>query len=144
MLLNSDGSFTRDIDIDELKVSYGDHIIKSIVLERNKITLYNTTHPIDNTLITQDSFDKKEFNVSFEQFYDLSDQIHNAGLLDLIQPLTDKDVCSGGSYQSMYCVFNDGAQYEYRINEKPSKQFIGILEILLDFCATEESKITRK
>lgn len=84
MLLNKDESFTRDIDIDELSVSFGGQYGKSITLNKDKITYQNTVHPtIAYMDFPKGYFDSKSISLSREEFLKISDDIHNAGLLSM-------------------------------------------------------------
>ncbi len=135
MLLNKDGSFIRDIDIDELIISLGHHYGKTIVLTKEKLTYRNTIHPtIGYMSFPQGYFDIKELTITAEQFKTLSDRIHNAGLLNLLQPITEHNIYPGAVYQTMSCIFDDGAQYEYITCGTTAKEFDEIVQILLPLC----------
>lgn len=142
MLLNPDGSFQRDIDIDELRISCGGHYGKAIVLTKDKITYRNTVHPtIAYMSFPQGYFDTKEVSISPEQFLQLSDAIHNAGLLNLFQKPCEHSMYPGAVYQTMYCVFDDCAQYEYMTRTTPDKEFTDIVNILLPFCDFPQNEV---
>ena len=103
MLLYPDVSFQRDIDIDELRISCGGHYGKAIVLTKDKITYRNTVHPtIAYMSFPQGYFDTNEVSISSEQFLQLSDAIHNAGLLNLFQKPCEHNMYPGAVYQTMY------------------------------------------
>lgn len=136
MLLNKDGSFTRDIDINELSVSFGGHYGKSITLYKDKITYRNTVHP---TIACMDFpkgyFDSKSISLSREDFLKISDDIHNAGLLSILSPNENINLLDGAVYETMYCVFDDGACYHYSSRKNQvSEIFKRICDILSDYC----------
>lgn len=142
MLVFPDGQFIRDIDIDELRISFGKGLCKKIVLTKDKIAYQNTINPsIGYMDFPQGYFDIKEISISLEQFKQLSDDIHEAGLYNLIQPVSEYDLCSGVDYQILTCIFDDGAQYEYVTKEKPKKEFEDIVQILLSFILPRISRI---
>ncbi len=144
MLLNKDGSFTRDIDIDELTISFGHHYGKTICLIKNKITYQNTIHPtIGYMSFPLDYFVKNEMEISKGQFNELSNLIYDAGLLDLFDEPLDDTMYPGAVYRSLYCTFDDGASYQYRTHGSPKKAFNQIVGILSSFCKLEtvESQI---
>ena len=135
MLLNNDGTFIRDIDIDELRISYGHHYGKTVVLTKNKIKFQNTIHPtIGYMSFPPDYFDQNEVEISNKQFKELSDKIHNAGLLKLFRFPLDKTLYPGAVYQSLICTFDDGAIYKYRTHGSPHDAFNRIASILSSFC----------
>ncbi len=120
MLLSPDGSFIRDIDIEELKLFLGNQNHQTVVLTKQK-------------LIYLDHFDLREYPLSLEQFNGLSDQLHNAGLLDLLQPKNySKDHPTGAPF-ALTCIFDDGAQYEYFSDGAPSEIFQKIIQIIWSF-----------
>lgn len=135
MLVFPDGQFIRDIDIDELRISFGEGLCKKIVLTKDKITYQNTINPsIGYMNFPQGYFDIKETSISLEQFKQLSADIHEAGLYNLIQPVSEYDLCPGADYQMLTCIFDDGSEYEYKTMGLPAKEFSLIVEILLSFC----------
>lgn len=136
MLLNKDGSFTRDIDIAELSVSFGGHYGKSITLYKDKITYRNTAHPtIAYMDFPKDYFDSKSISLSKEDFLKISDDIHNAGLLSILSPNDNMELLDGAVYETMHCVFDDGGQYHYSdFKNRTSDIFKNICKILLAFC----------
>lgn len=135
MLINPDGSFVRDIDIDELQISCGDHYGKTIVLTKNKITYRNTIHPTLAYMSFPDGyFDVKEVSVSPEEFLKISDAIHAAGLLELFHRRSEQELFHGAIYQTLNCLFDDGAYFEYITQGLPDKEFSDIVQILLPYC----------
>lgn len=136
MLLNKDGSFTRDIDIDELSVSFGGHCGKSITLNKDKITYQNTVHPtIAYMDFPKGYFDSKSISLSREEFLKISDDIHNAGLLSILSPNENMKLLDGAVYETMHCCFDDGACYHYSSRKSQvSDVFKRICDILSDYC----------
>ena len=135
MILNKDGSSTRDIDIDELIISFGHHYGKTVILTKDKIKFQNTIHPtIGYMSFPPDYLDQKEIEISSQQFKELSDEIHNAGLLEMFDLPTDDTKYIGAIYQSLLCTFDDGASYEYRTHGTPHDAFNQIAKILSSFC----------
>ena len=134
MLVFPDGQFIRDIDIDELRISFVEGLGKKIIFTKDKITYQNTINPSVGFMdFAPEYFDIKEKPISFEQFKQLSNEIHEAGLYSLIQPITGNDLCPGANYHMLTCAFDDGAKYEYITNKSPAKEFNIILELLLSF-----------
>lgn len=141
MLLNKDGSFTRDIDIEELSVCFGGHYGKSITLFKDKITYRNTVHP---TIACMDFpkgyFDIRSIPLSREAFIKLSDDIHNAGLLSILSPNENMELLDGAVYETMHCVFDDGSQYHYSdFKSRTSDIFKNICKILSAYCKFDSS-----
>lgn len=136
MLLNKDGSFTRDIDIVELSVSFGGHYGKSITLYKDKITYRNTAHPtIAYMDFPKGYFDSKSISLSREDFIKISDDIHNAGLLSILSPNENMELLDGAVYETMHCVLDDGACYHYSSPKShASETFKRICDILSDYC----------
>ncbi len=135
MLLNKDGTIIRDIDIDELKISFGHHYGKTIILTKNRITFHNTIHPtIGYMSFPPDYFDHHEIEITHSQFKELSDKIHDAGVLELFRFPLDKTLYPGVVYQSLICTFDDGAIYKYRTHGSPPDAFNRIASILSSFC----------
>jgi len=136
MLLNKDGSFKRDIDIDELSVSFGGHCGKSITLNKDKITYQNTVHPtIAYMDFPKGYFDSKSISLSREEFLKISDDIHNAGLLSILSPNENMELLDGAVYETMHCCFDDGACYHYSSRKSQvSDVFKRICDILSDYC----------
>lgn len=135
MLLFPDGSFERDIDIDELRISCGGHYGKAIVLTKTAITYRNTVHPtIGYMSFPEGYFETKTIPISHEQFLKLSDAIHAAGLLELFRKPCEHTMYPGAVYQTMSCVFDDCAHFEYMTRGTPDKEFNDIVEILLPLC----------
>ncbi len=141
MLLNKDGSFTRDIDIVELSVSLGGHYGKSITLYKDKITYRNTVHPtIAYMDFPKGYFDSKSISLSREDFFKISDDIHNAGLLSILSPNDNMELLDGAVYETMHCVFNDGSQYHYSdFKSRTSDIFKNICKILSAYCKFDSS-----
>lgn len=141
MLLNNDGSFTRDIDIEELSVSFGGHYGKSITLYKDKITYRNTVHPtIAGMVFPKDYFDAKTLPLSREEFLKISDDIHNAGLLSILSPNENMELLDGAVYETMHCVFDDGSQYHYSdFKSRTSDIFKNICKILSAYCKFDSS-----
>ena len=136
MLLNKDESFTRDIDIDELSVSFGGHYGKSITLNKDKITYQNTVHPtIAYMDFPKGYFDAKTLPLSREEFLKISDDIHNAGLLSILSPNENMELLDGAVYKTMHCTFDDGSCYHYSsLNSQVSEIFKRVCDILSDYC----------
>ncbi|MGN1348801.1 MAG: zinc ribbon domain-containing protein [Acutalibacteraceae bacterium] len=135
MLINPDGSFIRDIDIEELRITFGEHYGKEIVFTKEKISYRNTVHPtIAYMSFPQGYFDIKETPISVEQFVQMSDAIHYAGLLELFRKPCEHNMYPGAVYQTMHCVFDDGAHYEYMTSRTPDKKFNDIVNVLLPLC----------
>lgn len=136
MLLNKDGSFTRDIDINELSVSFGGHYGKSITLYKDKITYRNTAHPtIAYMDFPKGYFDSKSISLSREDFIKISNDIHNAGLLSILSPNENINLLDGAVYETMHCVFDDGSHYHYSdFKSKASDVFKSICNILSAYC----------
>lgn len=141
MLLNKDGSFTRDIDIDELSVSFGGHCGKSITLNKDKITYQNTVHPtIAYMNFPKGYFDSKSISLSREEFLKISDDIHNAGLLSILSPNENMELLDGAVYETMHCVFDDGSHYHYiDFKSRTSDIFNNICKILSAYCKFDSS-----
>ena len=124
MLVFPDGQFIRDIDIDELRISFGKCLCKKIVLTKDKIAYQNTINPsIGYMDFPQGYFDIEEIPISLEQFKQLSNDIYEAGLCTLIQPVSEYELCPGADYQMVVCIFNDGSEYEYKTMGLPAKEF---------------------
>ena len=135
MLLYPDGTFKRDIDIDELRICCGEHYGKTIILTKNKISYQNTIHPTIGYMdFPQNYFEIHEMPVSYEQFQKLSDDIHEAGLLNLFHKTCDRETSAGAIYQTLHCLFDDGSEYAYMTRATADKKFTDIVEILLSFC----------
>ncbi len=135
MIFDKDGMPVRDIDIDELRISYGGHYGKEIVLTKDKISCRNAVHPtIAYMNFPEGHFDVKELTISEKQFLQLSDAIHNAGLLELLRKPCEHNMYPGAIYQTMHCMFDDCSQYEYMTRNTPDKEFNDIVQILLPLC----------
>ncbi len=141
MLLNKDGSFKRDIDIDELSVSFGGHCGKSITLNKDKITYQNTVHPtIAYMDFPKGYFDSKSISLSREESLKISDDIHNAGLLSILSPNENMELLDGAVYETMHCVFDDGSHYHYsNFKSRTSDIFKNICKILSAYCKFDSS-----
>lgn len=141
MLLNKDGTFIRDIDIDELKISFGHNYGKTIILTKNRITFQNTIHPtIGYMSFSPDYFDHHEIEITHSQFKELSDKIHDAGLLELFRFSQDNTNYPGAVYQVLTCTFDDGANYRYQTHRSPAKEFNQIIDILSSFISKRQEK----
>ena len=148
MLLKRDGTYIWDIDIAELRISYYNHNNRTIIaLTKNKIDFYVTLHASNDYVSSLTNYlDKKEISITPEKFENLSELIHDAGLLELpwnpcytqTHPEPDK------VYQALYCVFNDGAEFIYRKNGIARKEFYNILNILLSFCGIKKNAMNAR
>ena len=141
MLLNNDGSFTRDIDIEELSLSFGGHYGKSITFNKDKIIYQNTVHPtIAYMDFPKGYFDSKSISLSREEFLKISNDIHNAGLLNILSPNENTELLDGAVYETMHCVFDDGSQYHYcDFSSRTANEFQAICDILLACCKVDNT-----
>ena len=137
MLLNKDGTYIRDIDIEELSISYGEDFGGTITLTREKITHRNSITPtVAELYFPKGYFDAHEIPITKEQFEQLSEAIHNVGLCGLFQKSAsdiDSDMAPGRVFQTLWCRFTDGAEYAYATYLTPEKEFDDIFQILLPF-----------
>lgn len=127
MLINPDGSIIRDVDIDELRIYYCDDSAKEIVLTKNNIT-YQSIDMYNG--IPFGCFDVEKVPLSFEQFLKLSDDIHTAGLLRLLDNASDTELYTDTAFR-LSCIFDDGCQYEY-MSTAPCEEIDNLVSILLN------------
>lgn len=111
MMFGPDGEILRDIDIDELIISAGRPVGSRIVLTKNEVTYQKTI----SGGIYPDFFEQKKIKITREEFDELSDAIHNAGLLNIVSPnveiLKEEEIALGYiSTEYMICYFDDGVK----------------------------------
>lgn len=121
MLLEPDGTFIRDIDIEELQINTLGDYGRSITLKKDTIIYNNTTAP---TII----------DISKDEFLELSNAIHMAGLLNISWNV-EKECYLGAKYACMRVLFDDGAYYELNVRtQNRPKEYDKIVDILNQFC----------
>lgn len=125
MLFDKNGDIIRDIDIDSLEIHLDSRYCKSIILTKEKIVFQDN----GNT-----DFSSKEIPITISQFSELSENIHNAGLLNIIQPKTiEIETDTDSDYKVLTCVFDDCSQYEFKTKDIVPKEYEIITEILLKY-----------
>jgi hypothetical protein len=117
-MFGPDGEILRDIDIDELIISVGRPVGSRIVLTKNEVTYQKTI----SGGIYPDFFEQKKIKITKEQFKELSDAIHDAGLLNVVSPnveiFKEEEIALGYiSTEYMICFFDDGVKAACRVNE---------------------------
>jgi hypothetical protein len=85
MLFTEDGKAKRDIEIDYLRIFFGGVLGKEIILTKEKATVKNTVSLIaDREIYPEEYFEEREISLTEEKFLQISDDLHNAGLLDIL------------------------------------------------------------
>lgn len=133
MLRKPEGLIIRDIEIEKLELNREGPISFRIVMTKNRIAYRKTVyfpHGYHGTYLVEGQTVEKELEITPEQFAKLSDSMHNAGLLELLQNQSEK--------QSLVCEFDDGAHYEYRPRRAQPVEFERIASILMSFCESEK------
>lgn len=136
MMFTKGGKALRDIDIDELIISVGRPVGKKIILTKNKVTYENIISAgINPNEFTEDFFTKKEISIDRAQFNELSDAIHNAGLLNLVKLDVELDKTymffdGKSSKEYMICTFDDGVTERYEAGTQTDLSFLNIARIL--------------
>lgn len=135
-MLNINGDEIRDIEIDELTVSFGGYYGKVITLTKNNIKYHRCLH---STIAYMDMpkgyFDNNTIVLSKSEFKKISDKIHNAGLLHILSPNENMNLLDGAVYETLHCTFDDGSCYHYSARRKRTSDiFNSICNILSECC----------
>lgn len=136
MLLNENGGYIRDIDIEELSVSLGGHCGRSVILTKHSIKFRQSVQPTIAFLTSPSNcYDEKIISISSKQFNEISDAVHNAGLLEILSPVENAELPADAAHKAMRCTFDDGSHYRYcERKTNRSKTFESICHVLFSYC----------
>ena len=136
MLLNENGGFIRDIDIEELSVSFGEQCGRSITLTKDNIKIRKSVKPTTVFTTSQSNCcDETVISISSKQYNEISDAVHNAGLLEVLSPYENAELPTDAAHKTMRCTFDDGSHYHYsECKTNGSKIFDSICHILFSYC----------
>jgi len=144
MLVFRDGTSIRDIDIEELTINVLGHYGGRITLRKDKVEYESTISPTIGYMrgnLEDEYFQAHSIEILKEQFRELSDAIHMAGLLNIKWDV-EKECCPEAEYACMRVLFDDGAYYELGVQEQNRpKEYDKIVEILNQFCIQKKSDV---